>query len=111
MQKLCKIMQNYTKGMQKLCNVRGLHNYACIMQKVCKLCKNYANYASLQKLCKLCIPHFADEKIVAEHDLPGAHEQLASGWKEYLDMRAGESARGAGAPKLANLATVVLDTS
>ena len=31
------------------------------------------------------------EEIVAEHDLPGAsaREQLASGWKEYLDMRAG----------------------
>ena len=27
------------------------------------------------------------EEIVAEHDLPGAREQLASGWKEYLDMR------------------------
>jgi len=29
------------------------------------------------------------EEIVAEHDLPCAREQLASGWKEYLDMRAG----------------------
>ena len=41
------------------------------------------------------------EEIVAEHDLPraGAREQLpvASGWKEYLGMRAGEAARGAGA--------------
>ena len=47
---------------------------------------------------------------LAEPDLPGAREQLASGWKEYLDMRAGGPARGAGAPKPANLATVVLDT-
>ena len=26
------------------------------------------------------------EEIVAEHDIPGAREQLASGWKEYLGM-------------------------
>ena len=57
MQKLCK---NYAKIMQKLCNVPGMHYYACIMQKLCKLCKNYANYASLRKLCKLRISHFAD---------------------------------------------------
>ena len=50
------------------------------------------------------------EEIVAGHDLPGAREQLASRWKQYLIMRAGESACGAGAPKPANLATVVLDT-
>ena len=43
------------------------------------------------------------------HDLPRAREQLASGWKQYLNMQAGESACGAGAPKPANLATVVLD--
>ena len=30
------------------------------------------------------------EEIVAEHNLPGAREQLASGWKKYLDMRAGD---------------------
>ena len=29
------------------------------------------------------------EEIVAEHGLPGAREQLASGWKECLGMRAG----------------------
>jgi len=50
------------------------------------------------------------EEIVAGHDLPGAREQFASGWKQYLNMRAGESPCGAGAPKPANLATVVLDT-
>ena len=50
------------------------------------------------------------EEIVAEHDLPGAREQLASGWKEYLDMRAGGPARGAGAARPASLSTVVLDT-
>ena len=50
------------------------------------------------------------EEIVAEHELPGAREQLASGWKEYLGMRAGESAaRGAGAVRPASLSTVVLD--
>ena len=32
------------------------------------------------------------EEIVAEHDLPGALEQLASGWKEYLGKRAGDAA-------------------
>ena len=32
------------------------------------------------------------EEIVAENDLPGAREQLASGWKENLGMRAGEAA-------------------
>ena len=52
------------------------------------------------------------EEIVAEHDLPGAREQLASGWKEYLGKRAGEAARasGAGAVRPACLSTVVLDT-
>ena len=45
-----------------------------------------------------------------EHDLPGAREQLASGWKEYLGKRAGEAARGAGAVRPACLSTVVLDT-
>ena len=50
------------------------------------------------------------EEIVAEHDLPGAREQLASGWKEYLDMRAGGPARGAGAARPASLSMVVLDT-
>ena len=40
------------------------------------------------------------EEIVAEHDLPGAREQLASGWKEYLGKRAREAARGAGAVRL-----------
>ena len=52
------------------------------------------------------------EEIVVpvEHDLPGAREQLASGWKEYLGKRAGEAARGAGAVRPACLSTVVLDT-
>ena len=50
------------------------------------------------------------EEIVAEHDLPGAHEQLASGWKDYLGMRAGEAAGGAGTVWPACLTTVVLDT-
>ena len=54
------------------------------------------------------------EEIVAEHDLPGAREQLASGWKAYLDMQAGGPARGAGAATQAilssSLSTVVLDT-
>ena len=51
------------------------------------------------------------EEIVAEHDLPGAREQLASGWKEYLGLRAGAAAaRGAGAVRPASLSTVVLDT-
>ena len=51
------------------------------------------------------------EEIVAEHDLPGAREQLASGWKEYLGMRAGAAAAsGAGAVRPASLSTVVLDT-
>jgi len=51
------------------------------------------------------------EEIVAKHDLPGAREQLASGWKEYLGMRAGAAAaRGAGAVRPASLSTVVLDT-
>ena len=50
------------------------------------------------------------EEIVAEHDLPGAREQLAGGWKEYLGKRAGEAARGAGAVRPACLSTVVLDT-
>ena len=50
------------------------------------------------------------DEIVAEHDLPGAREQLASGWKEYLGKRAGEAARGAGAVRPACLSTVVLDT-
>ena len=50
------------------------------------------------------------EEIVAEHDLPGALEQLASGWKEYLGKRAGDAARGAGAVRPACLSTVVLDT-
>ena len=47
------------------------------------------------------------EEIVAEHDLPGAREQLASGWKEYLGKRAGEAARGV---RPACFSTVVLDT-
>ena len=50
------------------------------------------------------------EEIVAEHDLPGAREQLASGWNEYLDMLAGGPARGAGAARPASLSMVVLDT-
>ena len=50
------------------------------------------------------------EEIVAEHDLPGAGEQLASGWKENLGKRAGEKASGAGAVRPACLSTVVLDT-
>ena len=52
------------------------------------------------------------EEIVAEHDLPGALEQLAtgSGWKEHLGKRAGDAARGAGAVRPACLSTVVLDT-
>ena len=50
------------------------------------------------------------EEIVAEHDLPGVREQLASGWKEYLGMRAGGVARGSGAVRPASLSTVVLDT-
>ena len=51
------------------------------------------------------------EEIVVEHDLPGAREQVASGWKEYLGMLAGAAAaRGAGAVRQASLSTVVLDT-
>ena len=50
------------------------------------------------------------EETVAEHNLPGAREQLASGWKEYLGKRAGEAACGAGAVRPACLSTVVLDT-
>ena len=50
------------------------------------------------------------EDIVAEHDLPGAREQLASGWKEYLGKQAGDAASGAGAVRPACLSTVVLDT-
>ena len=50
------------------------------------------------------------EEIVAEHDLPGACEQLASGWKEYLGMLAGGAARSACAVRPASLSTVVLDT-
>ena len=45
------------------------------------------------------------EEIVAEHDLPGARAQLASGWKEYLGMQAGRPARGAGAVRPASLST------
>ena len=51
------------------------------------------------------------EEIVAEHELPGAREQLASGWKEYLGKRAGDVARrGGGAVRPACLSMVVLDT-
>ncbi len=43
------------------------------------------------------------------HDLPGAREQLASGWKAYLESHRVGQARAAGVPKLASLATLVLD--
>ena len=45
---------------------------------------------------------------MAEHDLPCAREQLASGWKECLGMRAWEAASGAGAVRQTSLLTVVL---
>jgi len=48
------------------------------------------------------------EEIVAEHDLLGAREQLASGWKEYLDMPAGRPASGAGAVRQVSLSMVGL---
>jgi len=49
--------------------------------------------------------------IVSEHDLPGAREQLASGWKEYLESHRGGQVRAAGVlvQKPASLATLVLD--
>ena len=49
------------------------------------------------------------EEIVAEHDLPGAREQLASGWKEYLESHDAGQAVAAGVPKPASLSTLVLD--
>ena len=49
------------------------------------------------------------EEIVAEHDLPGAREQLASGWKEYLESHGAGQAGAAGVPKPASLSTLVLD--
>ena len=49
------------------------------------------------------------EEIVAEHDLPGAREQLASGWKEYLESHGAGQAVAAGVPKPASLSTLVLD--
>ena len=49
------------------------------------------------------------EEIVAEHDLPGAREQLASGWKEYLESHGAGQAAAAGVPKPASLSTLVLD--
>jgi len=49
------------------------------------------------------------QEIVSEHDLPGAREQLASGWKEYLESHRGGQVRAAGVQKPASLATLVLD--
>ncbi len=49
------------------------------------------------------------QDIVAEHNLAGAREQLASGWKEYLESHRGGQGRAAGVLKPASLATLVLD--
>lgn len=49
------------------------------------------------------------EEIVAEHDLPGAREQLASGWKEYLELHGTGKAQPAGVPRPASLAALVLE--
>ena len=46
--KLCK---NYANIMQKLCNVPGMHYYACIMQNNANY-TNHANYASLRNISK-----------------------------------------------------------
>ena len=49
------------------------------------------------------------EEIVAEHDLPGAREQLASGWKQYLELHGTGKAQPAGVPRPASLAALVME--
>ena len=95
MQKLCK---NYAKIMQKLCNVPGMHYYACIMQKLCKLRKNYANYASLRKYANYAYPTLLMSvcpSLAVRRIVTARHQSGQDGSAQQVRCRTGPTAAAA----------------